>query len=231
MAIRVLFLAANLPVLFGGLIWKWEVPRNGEELTKGLKLLGLKPGPLGYFNPAYMAFTKAEADKFPNLVSYHTMLRRMKIYNITRESAQVPVQTNRSRIRRDESSDDNDWTGRSTGRVGAGAGQSFPNTTSTGDCENKTEGLCDLCPAKTDLGPNKIPRFINVMVCRGWQFCGEGNVGGECTNSTVPQMFLMKNETTNSWEAYPQEITICCGCVLMLWLIHREPTLLFVSCK
>ena len=96
MAIRVLFLAPNLPVFFGGLIWKWEVPRNGEELTKGLKLLGLKPGPLGYFNPAYMAFTKAEADKFPNLVSNQPMLRRMKIYNITRESAQVPVQTNRS---------------------------------------------------------------------------------------------------------------------------------------
>ena len=167
MAIRVLFLAANLPVFFGGLIGKWEVPRNGQELTIGLKLLGLNPGPLGYFNPAYMAFTKAEAGKFPNLVSYYTMLRRMKIYNITRESAQVPVQTNRSRIRRDESSDDNDWTGRSTGRAGAGAGQSFPNTTSTGDCENKTEGLCDLCPAKTDLGPNKIPRFINAMVCRG----------------------------------------------------------------
>ena len=194
MAIRVLFLAANLPVLFGGLIWKWEVPRNGEELTKGLKLLGLKPGPLGYFNSAYMAFTKAEADKFPNLVSYHMMLRRMKMYNITRESAQVPVQTNRSRIRRDESSDDNDWTGRSTGRAGAGAGQSFPNTTSTGDCENKTEGLCDLCPAKTDLGPNKIPRFINVMVCRGEQSCGQGNVGGQCTNSTVEQTFLTKNE-------------------------------------
>ena len=127
MAIRVLFLAANLPLLFGGLIWKWEVPRNGEELTKGLKLLGLKPGPLGYFNPAYMAFTKAEADKFPNLVSYHTMLRRMKIYNITRESAQVPVQTNRSRIRRDESSDDNDWTGRSTGRAGPGPGLASPS--------------------------------------------------------------------------------------------------------
>ena len=214
MAIRVLFLAVNLPVFFGGLIWKWEVPRNGEELTKGLKLSGLKPGPLSYFNPAYMAFTKAEADKFPNLVSYYTMLRRMKIYNITRESAQVPVQTNRSRIRRDESSDDNDWTGRSTGRAGAGAGQSFPNTTSRGDCENKTEGLCDLCPAKTDLGPNKIPRFINAMVCRGWQFCGEGNVGGECTNSTMPQTFLMKNETKNYWEAYTQEITICCRCVL-----------------
>ena len=72
MAIRVLFLAANLPVLLGGLLWKWEVPRNGEELTKGLKLLGLKPGPLGYFNSFYMAFTKAEADRFPNLVSYHS---------------------------------------------------------------------------------------------------------------------------------------------------------------
>ena len=215
MAIRVLFLAANLPVLFGGLIWKWEVPRNGEELTKGLKLLGLKPGPLGYFNSAYMAFTKAEADKFPNLVSYHTMLRRMKIYNITRGSAQVPVQTNRSRIRRDESSDDNDRTDRSTGRAEAGADQSFPITTSRGDCENKTEGLCDLCPAKTDLGPNKLPRFINVMVCRGEQSCGQGNVGGQCTNSTVEQTFLTKNEKKKVWETYTQKITICCECVLM----------------
>ncbi|CAH3198514.1 unnamed protein product [Porites evermanni] len=215
MAIRVLFLAANLPVLFGGLIWKWEVPRNGEELTKGLKLLGLKPGPLGYFNSAYMAFTKAEADKFPNLVSYHTMLRRMKIYNITRESAQVPVQTNRSRIRRDESSDDNDWTGRSMGRAGARAGQSFPNTNSTGNCTSKTGGLCDLCPAKTDLGPDKRPQFINVMVCRGEQFCGEGNVGGLCTNSTVEQTFLREIGKPNLWETYPQKITICCECVLM----------------
>ena len=214
MAIRVLFLAANLPVLFGGLIWKWEVPRNGEELTKGLKLLGLKPGPLGYFNSAYMAFTKAEADKFPNLVSYHTMLRRMKIYNITRESAQVPVQTNRSRIRRDESSDDNDWTGRSTGRAGARAGQSFPNTNSTGNCTSKTGGLCDLCPAKTNLGPDKRPQFINVMVCRGEQFCGEGNVGGLCTNSTVEQTFLRKIGNPNLWETYPEKITICCECVL-----------------
>ena len=215
MAIRVLFLAANLPVLFGGLIWKWEVPRNGEELTKGLKLLGLKPGPLGYFNPAYMAFTKAEADKFPNLVSNHTMLRRMKIYNITRESAQVPVQTNRSRIRRDESSDDNDWTGRSTGRAGAGAGQSFPNTTSRGDCKNKTEGLCDLCPAKTDLGPDKIPEFINVMVCRGQQSCGQGYVAGECKNSSVTQTFLQR-VGLDQFETYLQEITICCECALFL---------------
>ena len=215
MAIRVLFLVANLPVLFGSLIWTWKVPRNGQDLTRGLKLLGLKPGPLGYFNSAYMAFTKAEADKFPNLVSYHTMLKRMKIYNITRGSAQVPVPTNRGRIRRDESSDDNDRTGRSTGRGGAGAGQSFPITTSRGDCENKTEGLCDLCPAKTDLGPNKIPRYINVMVCRGEQSCGQGNVGGQCTNSTVEQTFLTKNEKTKVWETYTQKITICCECVLM----------------
>ena len=207
MAIRVLFLAANLPLLFGGLIWKWEVPRNGEELTKGLKLLGLKPGPLGYFNPAYMAFTKAEADKFPNLVSYHTMLRRMKIYNITRQSAQVLVQTNRSRIRRDESSD-SDWTGGSTD-------QSSPITTSRGPCESKTEGLCDLCPAKSDLGPDKIPEFINVMVCRGQQSCGQGYVTGECKNSSVTQTFLQR-VGLDQFETYLQEITICCECALFL---------------
>ena len=208
MAIRVVFLAAHLPLLFGGLIWKWEVPRNGEELTKGLKLLGLKPGPLGYFNPAYMAFTKAEADKFPNLVSYHTMLRRMKIYNITRQSAQVLVQNNRSRIRRDESSD-SDWTGGSTG-------QSSPIiTTSRGPCESKTEGLCDLCPAKTDLGPDKIPEFINVMVCRGQQSCGQGYVAGECKNSSVTQTFLQR-VGLDQFETYLQEITICCECALFL---------------
>ena len=207
MAIRVVFLAAHLPLLFGGLIWKWEVPRNGEELTKGLKLLGLKPGPLGYFNPAYMAFTKAEADKFPNLVSYHTMLRRMKIYNITRQSAQVLVQTNRSRIRRDESSD-SDWTGGSTD-------QSSPITTSRGPCESKTEGLCDLCPAKSDLGPDKIPEFINVMVCRGQQSCGQGYVTGECKNSSVTQTFLQR-VGLDQFETYLQEITICCECALFL---------------
>ena len=218
MAIRVLFLAANLPVLLGGLLWKWEVPRNGEELTKGLKLLGLKPGPLGYFNSAYMAFTKAEADKFPNLVSYHSMLTRMKIYNITRES-QVLLQTNRSRVRRDESSagNDVDMTVRSTGRAGAGAGagQSFPYTNSTGACQNTTEGPCDLCPAKTYLGRNKRPEFINVMVCRGQQFCGQGSVIGECRNSSVTQTFLNKTGV-NRWETYLQEITICCECALFL---------------
>lgn len=206
MAIRVLFLAANLPFLFGGLLWEWEVPHNGEELTKGLKLLGLKPGPLGYFNAAYMAFTKAEADKFPNLVSYHAMLRRMKIYNTTRES-QVLVQTNISRVRRDESSD-SDWTGGATG-------QSFPITTSRGPCESKTEGLCDLCPARIDLGPNKRPGFINEMVCLGQQSCGQGSVIGECKNSSVTQTFLNKTGV-DQWETYLQEITICCECALFL---------------
>ena len=204
MAIRVLFLAANLPVLLGGLLWKWEVPRNGEELTKGLKLLGLKPGPLGYFNSFYMAFTKAEADRFPNLVSYHSMLRRMKIYNITRES-QVLLHSNRSRLRRDESSD-SDSTDRSTG-------PSFPVTDPRGPCESKTEGLCDICPATTRLGPDKIPEFINVMVCRGQQSCGQGSVRGECKNSSVTQTFLQRIGV-DEWETYRQEITLCCECAL-----------------
>ena len=199
MTIRVLFLVANLPVLFGGLLWEWEVPRNGEELTKGLKLLGLKPGPLGYFNSFYMAFTKAEADRFPNLVSYHSMLRRMKIYNITRES-QVLLHSNRSRLRRDESSD--------SGSMDEPTGPSFPVTDPRGPCESKTEGLCDICPATTRLGPDKIPEFINVMVCRG-----QGSVRGECKNSSVTQTFLQRIGV-DEWKTYLQEITICCECAL-----------------
>ena len=194
MAIRVLFLAANLPVLLGGLLWRWEVPRNGEELTKGLKLLGLKPGPLGYFNPFYMAFTKAEGWK----------MRRMKVYNITRES-QVLLHSNRSRLRRDESSD-SDSTDGSTG-------PSFPVTEPRGPCESKTEGLCDICPATTRLAPDKRPEFINVMVCRGQQSCGQGSVRGECKNSSVTQTFLQRIGV-DEWETYLQEITLCCECAL-----------------
>ena len=197
MAIRVLFLAANLPVLFAGLLWKWEVPRNGEELTKGLKLLGLKPGPLGYFNSFYMAFTKAEADRFPNLVSYH--------YNVTRES-QVHLHSNRSRLRRDES-DDSDSTD-----------PSFPFTVPSGPCESKTKELCDICPATTRLGPDRIPEYINVRVCKGKQSCGEmqGSVRGECKNSSVSQIFLKKKGVdVNDWETYSQEISLCCECVLI----------------
>ena len=193
MAIRVLFLAANLPVLFGGLIWKWDVPRSGEELTKGLKLLGLKPGPLGYFNSAYMAFTRAEADKFPNLVSWRSKMTRIK-NNITSASI-APVRSKISTFKKSKS---------------------FPFTTLSGSCEStigEFERLCSVCPAITDLGLDKLPRYINEVLCGNETYCGVGgNVFGLCQNSTVTQSFLMKVGST--WEVYSQEIKVCCECAL-----------------
>ena len=143
---------------WGRLLWKWEVPRNGEELTKGLKLLGLKPGPLGYFNSFYMAFTKAEADRFPNLVSYHSMLRRMKIYNITRES-QVLLHSNRSRLRRGESSD-SDSTDGSTG-------PSFPVTEPRGFVSLKQKGFVTFVQLQLDLDLIRDPSLLTWWCVEG----------------------------------------------------------------
>lgn len=193
MAFRTVFLAANLPLLFGSLHWKGKVPSDGNEFKKGLERLGLKPGPLGYFNSAYMAFTGAEAHKFPNLVSYRSKMMRIK-NNITSESI-APVRSKRSEFKRNES---------------------FPVTTISGSCESTIGGferLCKICPAITDLGPYKIPRYINEVLCGNETSCGVGgSVLGLCQNSTVTQSFLMKVGST--WEVYSQEIKVCCECAL-----------------
>ena len=193
MAFRTVFLAANLPLLFGSLHWRGNVPGDGNEFKKGLKLLGLKPGPLGYFNSAYMAFTRAEADKFPNLVSFRSNMRRIK-NNITSASI-APVRSKRSILKK---------------------GEFFPVTTLSGPCESTIGGLerlCSICPAITDLGPDKIPRYINEVLCGNDTYCGlRGNVFGLCQTSTVTQSFLMKVEST--WEVYSQEIKVCCECAL-----------------
>ena len=193
MTFRTVFLAANLPLLFGSLHWRGNVPGDGNEFKKGLKLLGLKPGPLGYFNSAYMAFTRAEADKFPNLVSFRSNMRRIK-NNITSASI-APVRSKRSILKK---------------------GEFFPVTTLSGPCESTIGGLerlCSICPAITDLGPDKIPRYINEVLCGNDTYCGlRGNVFGLCQTSTVTQSFLMKVEST--WEVYSQEIKVCCECAL-----------------
>ena len=193
MAFRTVFLAANLPLLFGSVHWRGNVPGDGNEFKKGLKLLGLKPGPLGYFNSAYMAFTRAEADKFPNLVSFRSNMRRI-INNITSASI-APVRSKRSILKK---------------------GEFFPVTTLSGPCESTIGGLerlCSICPAITDLGPDKIPRYINEVLCGNDTYCElRGNVFGLCQTSTVTQSFLMKVEST--WEVYSQEIKVCCECAL-----------------
>ena len=193
MTFRTVFLAANLPLLFGSLHWRGNVPGDGNEFKKGLKLLGLKPGPLGYFNSAYMAFTRAEADKFPNLVSFRSNMRRIK-NNITSASI-APVRSKRSILKK---------------------GEFFPVTTLSGPCESTIGGLerlCSICPAISDLGPDKIPRYINEVLCGNDTYCGlRGNVFGLCQTSTVTQSFLMKVEST--WEVYSQEIKVCCECAL-----------------
>lgn len=215
MAFRILCLAAALLVFCGAFPWKGDdfhhheqtkddislignVPRNGTEFRDCLRRLGLKPGPLGYFNSAYMAFTPAEARKFPNLVSYRRNMRRIKTYNITWKP-QAPVQSRKNIFKR---------------------GSSFPVTTLSGPCESTIGGetrLCDVCPAVTDLGPETLPRYINEVLCNAAQlFCGDGStVLGLCQNPTVTQSFIKKIDST--WMVYSQEIRVCCECAVFFW--------------
>lgn len=209
MAFRILCLAAAWLVFWGALPSKGDdfhqheqtkddislkgnVPRNRKEFRECLRRLGLKPGPLGYFNSAYMAFTPAGVRKFPNLVSYRSHMRRFKTYNTT-------VQSRKKILKRDSS---------------------FPLTTLSGLCESTIGGekrLCDVCPAVTDLGPEALPRYINEVLCDATQlFCSDGStVLGLCQNPTVTQSFIKKIDST--WMVYSQEIRVCCECSLFFW--------------
>lgn len=199
MAVRIL-LCATVFSVFCGVMSLMDVPRDGQEFKEYLKSMGKKPGPLGYFNSAYMAFTSEEADEFPNLVSFRTKMRKMKTYNATLYSASLILQhdklvkADRNRFKRDSS---------------------FPVTTPSGSCESTIGGLerlCEVCPHVTDLGPDKIPRYINEVLCGEEESCSVSDVVGLCQNSKVVQDFLMI--VGSSMVIYTQEIRVCCECAL-----------------
>lgn len=200
-----LLFAAVLPLVCSGFRWT-SLLRDPKAFVECLKLFGRKPGPMGYFNSVYMAFTQREADNFPNLVSLHSQMRQVKTnggklteygtLSLNGKAINATVRKRRERMRTKRDS-------------------SYPSTTILGSCENtigNLERLCDVCPAYTDLGPNKIPRYINEVICAPEVACGVGDLLGQCQNTTIEQEFIMLQGF--DFEFYMQPIRVCCECGL-----------------
>ena len=198
MAIRVLFLAANLPVFFFcGLALEVGSSTQWRRVNKRPQTFGIEARPTGLLQCFLHGLYQSRSGQ----ISQPLVVPLQHNSGISSH-----LHLNRSRLKRDESSDSDSTD------------PSFPFTVPSGPCESKTKELCDICPATTRLGPDRIPEYINVRVCKGKQSCGEmqGSVRGECKNSSVSQIFLKKKGVdVDDWETYPQEISLCCECVLI----------------
>ena len=176
-------------------------PTDANSFIQILVEKGRPRGPLGYFNSIYMAFTEEEARNLPNLVSMHSYIARTKNKGY--------------------------WSGSPSGVAVRGMGDasfstkskrssSYPDTVITGACENATgslDRLCSFCPATTDLGPGKVPRYINEVMCvPGVENCGDALIQGTCQDSIILQDFLKVGIL--SLEVYTQAIRTCCECSL-----------------
>lgn len=93
----------------------------------------------------------------------------------------------------------------------------FPITLVVGPCTtNQGKYLqCSACPAITDLGPDKFPRYINEIVCRNEStICGP-QANGLCKTSGLNQEFLAASCGSSGkevFETYTQFIRSCCDC-------------------
>lgn len=196
------------------------IPRDAEAFKDTLKRFRRRPGSLGYFNSLYMAFTREEAKQFPDLVSKHSKMRKNKngkllsvssVYNETQIN-RTTLEDN-SLFQSAPSIKRNKETGENYKRS-----SSYPITTIIGDCETTIGGvnrLCTVCSAITDLGPGKIPRYINEMLCDGYEPCGvDGDVYGVCQNTAINQDFLVFQNLI--LKVYSQPIRVCCECSLFL---------------
>lgn len=191
--------------------------QNRESFEKILQGFNRSAGPLGYFNSLYMAITREEAKQFPDLVSCHSQMMLMRSGDLPSTSSIF----NETHIH-GTSLDDDDFQSEPLFKRKLGRGRitkratSYPVTTVTGPCENTTGGLsrlCKVCPAITDLGPDKVPRYINEVLCEGvTELCGVPEVFGICQNTALNQDFLVF--TFNSVQVYSQEIRVCCECSL-----------------
>lgn len=189
-----------------------EMPKDRDSFREILVDRYRPPGPLGYFNAIYMAFTPEEAKQFPNLVS----MREKVDPNIKRgELKSKEKLSDPGTI--DESNYQNKTRQINRGRKDKRGGTSYPVTTITGACQTATKsGLnrpCEVCPAMTDLGPGVAPRYINEVLCGGSVFCGiDEDVVGICESTSLNQDFLVfKNLAVR---VYTQPIRSCCECSL-----------------
>lgn len=97
----------------------------------------------------------------------------------------------------------------------------FPITWTTGSCINGSQAkfpYCGACPAITDLGPRRFPRYINEVVCqREGLICGP-QADGFCKATVIIQQFLVascdSSSGKESLDVYTQPIRSCCECFL-----------------
>ena len=74
---------------------------------------------------------------------------------------------------------------------------------------------CWECNSRRDLGPNKVPRFINEVTCQQLGACKLG----ECKSAALNQRFFHKTgkcDPSTGYEEileYTQPIQVCCKCV------------------
>ena len=192
------------------------IPQNAADFRNTLINFNRPPGPLGYFNSLYMAFTRDEAKHFPNLASVHSKMRQIKsgqlssVYSIWNDTQVKRTSFDHSGFQNAPGIKGNKIRGKKYKRD-----PSYPITTITGDCETTIGGvnrLCKVCPALTDLGPDKIPRYINELLCEGYELCGVEEVFGICQNTALYQDFLM--DQGSGLQFYSQSIRVCCECSL-----------------
>lgn len=83
-----------------------------------------------------------------------------------------------------------------------------------------TEGGCLECNSIRDLGPGKIPRFINEVTCQQGGFCRLQGRFGTCTSAVLNQRFFYKtgkcdpNTGYEEISSYIQPIQVCCKCMI-----------------
>lgn len=193
------------------------IPQNAADFKNTLINFNRPPGPLGYFNSLYMAFTRDEEKQFPNLASVHSRMRQIRsgqlssVYSIWNDTQIKRSSFDDSGFQNAPANKRNKLRGKSYKRD-----PSYPITTYTGDCEATIGGvnrLCKVCPAVTDLGPDKIPRYINELLCEGYELCGvEEVVFGICQNTALYQDFLKLENFI--LQVYSQPIRVCCECSL-----------------
>lgn len=186
MILRTLLVVATFFLVCAALRGTWDYPQDAQSFVEVLKDMGRKPGPLGYFNPMYMAFTLEEAENFPNLGALHLEMMQMKT---TGAHGTLSVENTSKRRRRKRQ-----------------------NTGYPQNCTDKIGGLdklCTSCSFRTHLGDDIIPPYINEELCQTPDgACDVGNVKGKCLGAVVEQDFLRKT----SEEFYLQPIRVCCMC-------------------
>lgn len=102
----------------------------------------------------------------------------------------------------------------------ASASSSFPSTQLIGSCTSTQSSFpyCNACPAVTDLGEGKFPRYINEVICQTEDtICGP-EADGLCKTTSINQQFLMSEcdpaTGKENLVAYTQPIRSCCECFL-----------------